>query len=70
MSVATKEDRILSTVAKSPDISAFLQRLGARTGRQLHEFKRFLAAWSITAPGVQMPNVDVGALAQDRSLRK
>ena len=70
MSVATKDNHIASAVAESPDISAFLRQLGARTSHQLHEFKRFLAAWSVTAPGVQMPNVDVGALAQERSSRR
>ena len=70
MSVATKDHHIASAVAESPDISAFLRQLSARTGQQLNEFKRFLAAWSVTAPGVQLPNVDVGALAQNRSFRK
>jgi hypothetical protein len=70
MSVATKHNHIASAVAESTDVRASLRQLGARIEQQLHEFKRFLAAWSVTAPGVQMPNVDVGALAQDRSLRK
>ena len=65
MSVATKENHIASAVAESPDIPALLRQLGARTAHQLHEFKRFLAAWS-----VQIPNADVGALAQERSLRR
>lgn len=70
MSVATKEHRIAPSAAQTTDITEIVQQLRARVERQLHELQRFLAAWSVTSPGVQLPNADVGALAQQRSQRQ
>ena len=67
MSVATKEHRIAPSAANTVDIAEIAQRLRTTVGKQLHELQRFLSAWSVTSPGVQMPNTDVGALTQSRS---
>jgi hypothetical protein len=67
MSVATKEHRIAPSAAHTVDITEIAQRLRTTLGQQLHELRRFLGAWSVTAPGVQLPNTDVGALSQSRS---
>ncbi len=70
MSAITKEHRIAPPTASPVDITGIAQRLRTKAAQQLHELQRFLSAWSVTTPGVQLPNTDVGALTQQRSQRR